>query len=116
MFKGGITPGTTMLLPSNEAAANLPQDLQLPVGWGPGGWAAQCSAAAAQGALRLCSHRAEWRQLPQMLSGQWRQAGGGWDPCTTCRAVNLPALPAHPFAPLAVQAGHARVCHARARP
>ncbi|PRW50933.1 50S ribosomal L25 [Chlorella sorokiniana] len=30
VFRGGITPGTTMLLPSNEAAASLPQDLQLP--------------------------------------------------------------------------------------
>jgi len=31
VFRGGITPGTTWLLPNNEAAALLPQDLQLPV-------------------------------------------------------------------------------------
>ncbi|KAI7840630.1 hypothetical protein COHA_005652 [Chlorella ohadii] len=30
VFRGGITPGTTWLLPNNEAAALLPQDLQLP--------------------------------------------------------------------------------------
>lgn len=63
MFAAGIPAGTSIFLPSNEATALLPDDLDLPVGW--------AAARHAEAGRRPCCPGCDGGECALLLYGDW---------------------------------------------